>query len=126
MLDLLNYWNMGVDYVRQKKEMENTLKGMKNEKNNYYSRGVSPYIKKVFDDLQIGGECLSRYGTGYMWGVMGIVYNPQEVSDEDVKHWSMLLDKKYYRRITMKDSIRDSYLVALGILHEKQFINLQR
>lgn len=94
-----------------------------NEKNNYYSRGVSPYIKKVFDDLQIGGECLSRYGTGYMWGVMGIVYNPQEVSDEDVKHWSMLLDKKYYRRITMKDSIRDSYLVALGILHEKQFMS---
>ena len=96
-----------------------------NEKNNYYSRGVSPYIKKVFDDLQIGGECLSRYGTGYMWGVMGIVYNPQEVSDEDVKHWSMLLDKKYYRRITMKDSIRDSYIVALGILHEKQFMSKQ-
>lgn len=90
---------------------------------NYYYRGVSPYIHKVFKDLQIDGEPLSRYGAGYMWGVMGIVYNPAAVSEEDVKHWSMLLDKKYNRQITMKDSIRDSYIVALGILQEKKLMS---
>lgn len=90
---------------------------------NYYSRGVSPYIQKVFEDLHIGGEQLSSYAAGYMWGVMGIVYNPSAVSDEDVKHWSMLLDEKYNRRITMKDSVRDSYIVALGILNEKTFMS---
>lgn len=90
---------------------------------NYYYRGVSPYIHKVFKNLQIGGEPLSRYGAGYMWGVMGIVYNPAVVSEEDVKHWSMLLDEKYNRQITMKDSIRDSYIVALGILQEKKLMS---
>lgn len=90
---------------------------------NYYCRGVSPYIQRVFDDLKIGGESLSRYGAGYMWGVMGIVYNPSVVSEEDVKHWSVLLDKKYNRQITMKDSIRDSYIVALGILKEKELMS---
>lgn len=90
---------------------------------NYYSRGVSPYIENVFRDLQINGEPLSRYGAGYMWGVMGIVYNPSVVSDEAVRHWSMLLDPKYNRRITMKDSIRDSYIVALGILNEKKLMS---
>lgn len=90
---------------------------------NYYSRGVSPYIEKVFRDLQIDGEPLSKYGAGYMWGVMGIVYNPSVVSDEAVKHWSMLLDPKYNRQITMKDSIRDSYIVALGILNEKKLMS---
>ena len=41
------------------------------QKENYYSRGVSPYIKNVFDDLKISGESLSRYGAGYMWGGYG-------------------------------------------------------
>ena len=53
---------------------------------------------------------------------LGIVYNPSAVSDEDVKHWSMLLDSKYKRRITMKDSVRDSYIVALGILNDDHCI----
>lgn len=87
---------------------------------NYYSEGVSPYIRDVFSNLTIDGNSLERYAAGYMWGVMGIVYNPKEVLEEDVKHWSVLLDERYKRRITMKDSVRDSYLVALGILHEKQ------
>lgn len=95
----------------------------KTNPDNYYSRGVSPYIQKVFTDLQIDGSPLSSYAAGYMWGVMGIVYNPSVVSDEDVKHWSMLLDSKYRRRITMKDSVRDSYIVALGILNEKTFMS---
>ena len=83
---------------------------------NYYVRGLSPYIQNVFKELKIGGETLSRYGAGYMWGVMGIVYNPEFVSQEDTKHWSMLLDEKYDKQIIMKDSIRYSYIVALGIL----------
>ena len=90
---------------------------------NYYVRGLSPYIQNVFDGLKIQGEALSRYGAGYMWGVMGIVYNPEVVSEENVKHWSMLLDSKYEKQITMKDSIRDSYIVALGILQEKELLS---
>lgn len=90
---------------------------------NYYVRGLSPYIQGVFDDLKIGGEALSQYGAGYMWGVMGIVYNPAVVPEEDVKHWSMLLNEKYMKQITMKDSIRDSYIVALGILQEKKLLS---
>ena len=90
---------------------------------NYYVRGLSPYIRNVFDGLEIEGETLSQYGAGYMWGVMGIVYNPDVVSAEDVKHWSMLLNPKYEKQITMKDSIRDSYIVALGILQEKELLS---
>ncbi len=100
---------------------ESFLDAAKSE--NYYTRGLSPYIRKVFDELKIDGETLSRYGAGYMWGVMGIVYNPDVVSGEDVKHWSMLLDDKFAKQITMKDSIRDSYIVALGILNEKELLS---
>ena len=60
-----------------------------------------------------------------MWGTMGIVYNPKEVDEKDTDHWSMLLDTKYRKRITMKDSIRDSYIVAQAIRKEKELSSQQ-
>ena len=39
---------------------------------NYYAKGVSPFIKNVFDTNKINGESWSRYAAGYMWGVTGI------------------------------------------------------
>lgn len=93
------------------------------EENNFYSAGVSPYIKNIFDNLDIGGESLTQYAAGYMWGVMGFVYNPDEVPDEDTRNWKMMLDKKYRKRITMKDSVRDSYIVALAILNEEKLLS---
>ena len=50
--------------------------------NNYYTIGVSPYIKGIFDAKTIGGEPWSKYAAGYMWGVTGIVYNPDVVTEE--------------------------------------------
>lgn len=89
---------------------------------NYYSRGVSPYIHSVFENLQIGEKTLDRYSAGYMWGTMGIVYNPAKVKEEDTKHWSMLINNCYAKQITMKDSVRDSYIVGMGILKEKELM----
>ncbi len=85
--------------------------------NNYYAKGVSPYIRDVFEELTFNGEPIAKYGAGYMWGNMGIVYNPELVDEEDLKHWDMLLDKQYAKRITMKDGVRDSYFISLGILN---------
>lgn len=93
------------------------------DENNYYAKGLSPYINDVFENLSIDGKCMKDYGAGYMWGSMGIVYNPDEVDEEDLHHWSLLLNPKYYKRMTMKDSIRDSYIVALCILNEENFSN---
>lgn len=87
---------------------------------NYYQGGVSPYIRSRMEQLEIGGEKLSDYGACFMWGGMGLVYNPDGVEPEDMKHWKVLLDPAYSKRITMKDSVRDSYFVALGILNEDQ------
>ena len=50
-----------------------------NEKN-YYVRGVSDYIRNIFDTNTIHGEPWSKYAAGYMWGTTGIVYNPEEIS----------------------------------------------
>ena len=86
--------------------------------NNYYIKGLSPYIKNVFQNLENDGESLYQYGAGYMWGTMGIVYNPDKVDEKDLHHWSLLTNEKYKKQITMKDGVRDSYIVGLCILNE--------
>lgn len=87
---------------------------------NYYSKGVSPYIKNVFDDLSINGEAMSLYSAGYMWGTLGIVYNPQVISEEEAAHWNLLLNEDYRKQITIKDSVRDAYFAANSIYNENR------
>lgn len=80
---------------------------------NYYAKGVSPYIKSRYDELNIDGKILSTYAAGYMWGTLGLVYNPDEVSQEEASHWDLLLNDKFNKRVTIKDSIRDAYFGAI-------------
>ena len=86
----------------------------KSIKENYYAKGVSPFIKKIFDDNKINGESWSKYAAGYMWGVTGIVYNPEEVTKEEASTWTIINNDKFRRRITIKDNVRDSMFAAIG------------
>ena len=83
---------------------------------NYYSKGVSPYIRNIFENNEINGEAWSKYAAGYMWGLTGIVYNPEEVSEEDASSWKILDNPDYKRQVTIKDNVRDSYFAAVGAL----------
>lgn len=94
---------------------------------NYYAKGVSPYIKGVFDNLDIEGKTLSDYAAGYMWGTLGIVYNPDVISEEEADHWDILIDNKYFRQVNIKDSVRDAFFAAAAInyydeITDKSFI----
>lgn len=91
-----------------------------NDVNNYYVRGLSPYIREVFDDLMINGQQLSRYAAGYMWGTLGIVYNPDEVTEEEASHWSILSNSKFSKQVTIKDSVRDAFFAGISILNEEK------
>ena len=98
------------------------------DENNYYINGVSPYIRKIFDEHEIDGEPWSRYAAGYMWGVTGIVYNPEVVDREEASSWKILNDPKFKRQVTIKDNVRDSYFAAVGaikadLLTSPDFIN---
>jgi spermidine/putrescine-binding protein len=70
------------------------------------------------------------YAIGYMWGTMGLIYNAQvlgadgnaKYNDEDFTNWSNLLDSKFKNKITIKDSLRDSYILAVAIVHEQTLL----
>lgn len=85
---------------------------------------ISVYDKKSKDYL---GK-LSEYAIGYMWGTLGIVYNPYyskfaergltkdylETTLNGNDGWSAFWDKNFKGVQSIKDSMRDTY--ALGIL----------
>ncbi len=87
---------------------------------NYYINGVSPFIEEIFEEHEIDGESWATYMAGYMWGVTGIVYNPEYVSEEDASTWQILNNSNYYRQITIKDNVRDTYFAAIGAIKSSE------
>lgn len=87
----------------------------KETEENYYIRGLSPYIDGVFRELKIEGKSLYDYAAGYMWGTLGIVYNPDEISEEEASTWKLFTDPEYRKRVTVKDSVRDTFFGAISI-----------
>ncbi len=110
------------EYLNMKLMAEDSLVPLSDEffdeskEDNYYIRGLSPYIRSIFEEKEINGESWSKYMAGYMWGVTGIVYNPEKVSEEEASTWSILNNPTYYRQITLKDSVREAYFAAVGAI----------
>ena len=90
---------------------------------NYYIKGVSPYIRNIFETHEINGVTWDRCAAGYMWGITGFVYNPEKVSEEDASTWKLLENRDYNRQITMKDNVRDAYFAAVGALKGEKLIS---
>ena len=80
---------------------------------NYYTCNVSPYISGIFAD-----NGWAQYASCYMWGTVGIMYNPEKLIDvDDVSSFDILLNEDYYKQVTVKDNVRDAYFGALSILN---------
>lgn len=117
------------EYMIQKLATEGRLKKIDKSKIPNYAN-VSPFIKDRLNSISfevIDGEYegeqanLEEFAVGYMWGTMGWVYNTEKVSADDVKTWnSVFTSGKYNQRATLKDSVRDSYLVGLGMVYEDE------
>ena len=67
----------------------------RSDEKNYYSRGAAPFIREIFENSQIGGEPWSKYAAGYRWGVTGLVYSPETVTEEQVSTWKVLSDPAF-------------------------------
>lgn len=98
-----------------------------------YQANVSQYINQRLGSVKVDvkegkykGEQvpLSNFMVGYMWGTMGWVYNTDYVSEEQVSSWGGVFDDKSLKeKITIKDAVRDSYLVGLAMVYKDDLIN---
>lgn len=90
---------------------------------------VSSYLWNIFDNIspkdpktneRMDGVNLSQYSVPYMWGTVGIMYNPEfysSMSTDEVidlfSSWESLYSEKAKNSFSIKDSVRDTYAVSV-------------
>ena len=90
---------------------------------------ISPYLWSFFDNIHpkdpntdelLADKVLSSYSAPYMWGTVGIMYNPEfyanlELDDclELFSSWEALYSEEAHNSFSIKDSVRDTYAVSI-------------
>ena len=83
-----------------------------------YLENVSPYIQDMFSQIEGKGKDANDYAVGYMWGTVGLIYNPKYISQEEVASWEVLRNPAYKGKVLMKDAFRDVYTALLVSLNK--------
>ncbi|MBO4251170.1 MAG: extracellular solute-binding protein [Clostridia bacterium] len=111
------------DYMIEKMAREGMLQKIDLPEDSVYNTNVSPFIKAKFESVKWGNDNefdLSQYAVGYMWGTMGLCYNPEKVDAEDMKSWATLWDTEFDAKFSIKDSVRDTYFIGLAKKHQAE------
>ena len=84
-----------------------------------YLDNIAPYIEQKFNEIDGKGKNANDYAVAYMWGTVGLIYNPKYVSSEEAQSWKVLQNPAYRGKILMKDAFRDVYTaLAIGLNRE--------
>ncbi len=88
-----------------------------------YEQYASKEVSKKLATMNIDdNSTLADYVAGYMWGTLGIIYDSEygDTIKEDVKSWDIFWNSKYENVISIKNSMRDTFVV--GLMHAYQNI----
>jgi spermidine/putrescine-binding protein len=104
-----------------------------------YSLYASQYLQNELKGIKatINGQegNLGDYARGYMWGTLGITYNPDFKAYADrgltradvmvqMNDWNALWSGKYNQTFQVKDSMRDTYSIGLMHVYDSYFTTL--
>ncbi len=85
-----------------------------------YIDNISPFIvNNLFNQIDGNGKNANDYAVGYMWGTVGLIYNPKYIPDEEAKTWDVLRNPEYAGKVLMKDAFRDVYTALLIALNKE-------
>ena len=84
-----------------------------------YIGNVAPFIKEKFNEIEGHGKNANDYSVGYMWGTVGLIYNPKYLADEETSSWNVLRNPAYKGKVLMKDAFRDVYTTLLIALNRE-------
>lgn len=112
------------DYMLQKFVREDLVVPLNHELLENYETYASPTIKARLDEIAVkkGEETvyLEDYAVGYMWGTLGLLMNPNYIGEDnfdsfinDAQSWDILWNETYKNTASIKNSMRDTYAVAL-------------
>ena len=83
-----------------------------------YMDNVAPFIKEKLNQIEGHGKNANDYSVAYMWGTVGLIYNPKYVSEEEAVSWNVLRNPAYTGKVLMKDAFRDVYTALLIALNK--------
>lgn len=119
------------DYTIQKMMSSNMLQKIDLDRVPNYTDYCSKYHLAMMDSITapitVNGvtteEKMSDYSVGYMWGTLGILFNPAKINADkgieeeqiklDMANWGSLWDTRYKGEMSVKDSMRDTYSVGI-------------
>ncbi|MBO5709569.1 MAG: ABC transporter substrate-binding protein [Bacteroidales bacterium] len=84
-----------------------------------YTGNMAPFIYDKLAEVQGNGKNANDYCVGYMWGTVGLIYNPKYIPEEETKSWDVLKNPAYKGKILMKDAFRDVYTTMLISLNRE-------
>lgn len=84
-----------------------------------YLSNISPFIEEKFGEIDGAGKDAREYCVGYMWGTVGLIYNPAYVDPAEASSWDVLRNPAYKGKILMKDAFRDVYTSLLVALNKE-------
>lgn len=84
-----------------------------------YIGNVSPYIVSKLNEIDGDGKNANDYSVGYMWGTVGLIYNPKYINEDEAKSWDVLRNPAYNGKVLLKDAFRDVYTAFLIALNKE-------
>ena len=124
------------DYAVQKLMSMDMLQPIDRSRVPNYNANCSTHLLDVMESITapINGvdKKMSDYSVGYMWGTLGILFNPARVAGQtgvdeetvkfDMQNWDSLWDGKYKNQMSVKDSMRDTYSVGIMKQYEEEIL----
>ena len=108
------------DYMVQKLLSNDMLEKFDDSELDNLWENISPYLKGKFENIKAGEESIYNYSIPYMWGTVGVMYNPSYYEGLEEEHvhelfadWDSLYGEELKGSFSIKDSVRDTYAVSL-------------
>ena len=88
-----------------------------------YDAYVSPYLQNIYENLDVENVgTVAEFAAGYMWGTVGLVYNPDEVAAEEMTSWQALYKPEFENRGMIKDSVREVLMASIMDVYQDDFL----
>ena len=84
-----------------------------------YLDNIAPFIKEKFNQIEGHGKNANDYSVAYMWGTVGLIYNPKYIDKDETSSWNVLRNPAYKGKVLMKDAFRDVYTALLIALNKE-------
>ena len=130
------------DYMIQKLISNDMLHKISDKNKEGIWENISPYLIDKFNSIEAvdtkqNSHKISEFSVPYMWGTVGMMYNPSyyveasggALSEDDVHDlfmdWDSLYSNEYIKgTFSIKDSVRDTYAVSLIHAYRDEISNV--